>query len=459
MIILKYDECQLEAIKSIKNTLVIAGAGSGKTTTIIGKVKYLLKNNIYKPDEILIISFTNETVNSLKNKISDNVEIKTFHKLALDIINCKKKEVTIVNDNYLAYIINEYFNSYALYNRKTFNIYRLIMKNKNIEALKILIETYINIYKSNYSDIQNLYHFYKINFFINKIYYKFILDIYLIYQRELESTCSLDLNDLIIRATKLIENKQRKTSYKYIIVDEFQDTSQIRFNLINCIIAQNKGTFFVVGDDYQSIYRFSGCNLDLFINFTKKIPETKLITLNHNYRNSTKLINIANNFIMKNKKQLKKQSICHKDLDNSIKIVFYVDKKTIINKVLKMIKGNIIILGRYNQDKKKFNIKENENIRFLTIHKSKGIEEDNIILVNLVNSNFGFPSKINNEKILSQVLKTDYVIYEEERRLFYVALTRARKFVYLLAPKDNYSVFIKELIKDYKSNIEIIRIN
>ncbi|MDD4187794.1 MAG: UvrD-helicase domain-containing protein [Bacilli bacterium] len=455
---MNYDECQLKAIKTLGNTLVIAGAGSGKTSTIVGKVNYLLDNKIYKPEEILIISFTNETVNSLKEKIKHSIDIKTFHKLALDIINSKDK-INIVSNNYLSYIINEYFNSFALDNRKTNILYKRIINYIDIKNLMVLIETFINIYKSNYNDINFLYQLYKKSYFIDKIYYKFILDIYLIYQRELESNLSLDLNDLISKATIYINNKKRKTLYKFIIIDEFQDTSLIRLNLIKAIIEQNNAKFFVVGDDYQSIYRFSGCNLNLFIDFKSNFPDTNLIYLNHNYRNSTELIKIANIFIMKNNKQLKKNTICHKNIKKPIKIIFYVNKKTVVNKVLKIIDGNVLILGRNNHDKDRFNVYENNDIRFLTIHKSKGLEEDNIILINLENQTTGFPSKIKNEKIISKILNSEYIIYEEERRLFYVSLTRARNFVYLLVPKNNYSVFIKELIKDFKNDLDIIYIN
>ena len=246
---LNFNETQIKAIKSMGNTLVIAGAGSGKTTTIIGKVEYLIINKLYNPEEILIISFTNESVNDLKKKIKYSVNIKTFHKLALDIINDKVH----IQNNYLTYIINEYFNSYALYHPKTYKLLKIIIKKQDIDSLKILIEAFISVYKSNFNDINKLFDLYRKSIFINKIYYKFILDIYLIYQRELDATSSMDFNDLIVKATNLIKNKKRKTSYKYIIIDEFQDTSQMRFNLINEIINQNHGNFFVVGDDYQSI--------------------------------------------------------------------------------------------------------------------------------------------------------------------------------------------------------------
>ncbi len=454
-----YDENQIEAIKSLENTLLIAGAGSGKTSTIIGKISYLIENNFYQDKEILVLSFTNETVNSLKNKVDYNVDIMTFHKLALEIIKIKVNNISISSDYEMEYIIKEYLNSYAIYHKKTNILYKKILKNTEYQQLITLIKSFINIYKSNFSNINYLYSFYKKSFFLNKYYYKIILDIYLIYLRELESSSKMDFNDLIIKATELIKSNLIKTPYKFIIIDEFQDSSKIRFDLVNSIAIQNKGKVFVVGDDYQSIYRFSGCDISLFTNFGNYLPNLKIIYLNHNYRNSQSLINIANHFIMKNKKQIPKNSICHKNLIKPIKLIFYVNKNTIINKVIELIPKNILILGRNNSDKSFFNIEENDQIKFLTIHKAKGLEANNVILINLYNKINGFPSKIKNEKIISNLLSKDYILYEEERRLFYVALTRTRNFIYLLAPLNNYSIFIKEFLKNYKDYIDIIHID
>jgi len=454
---MKFDENQLEAIKSLGNTLVVAGAGSGKTSTIVGKINYLIENNIYTASEILVISFTNETVKSLKDKVSHDVNIKTFHKLALDIINQNNEKISICPDNYLDFIIDEFLNSYALDNKKTNTIYKQILNNEN--NLSLFIKTYINLYKSNYSDIYDLFRLYKKSIFLNRSYYKLLLEIYLVYSRELESTKTYDFSDMINIATKLITDSSRNVPYKFIIIDEFQDTSLIRFKLIMSIIEKNNANLFVVGDDYQSIYRFSGCNLSLFINFKKYLPNTKIIKLNNNYRNNQSLINIANQFIMKNKKQIPKETICHKDSKKPIKVIFYVDKKTVIHKVSKKVTGNILILGRNNADQKHFNIEENSNVRFLTIHKSKGLEEDNVILVNLYNSTLGLPSKVDNNHLISKLMKNDYIIHAEERRLFYVALTRTKNFIYLLVPTTNYSEFIREIIHDHKNNIEFMNID
>ncbi len=448
------NEKQLEAVKSLENTLVVAGAGSGKTFTIVNKIKFLLDNNIYKENELLIISFTNESVNDLKRKIDYNLDIMTFHKLAINLIN--NPNMKISNEYYLKFIINEYFNSYGKYNKKQNKLIKRILQEIDIDNLKKLIITFINLYKSNYNDINYLLNLYQKSHFINKIYFKIILEIYHIYNQELESSNLYDFNDMIKIATNNINNNQIKTNYKYIIIDEFQDTSLNRFKLINAIIKQNNAKIFVVGDDYQSIYRFTGCNLDIFLNFNKLVNNLNIINLDYNYRNPKEIIDVANSFIMKNKNQIKKETICLKNINKPIKICFYKNKRTAIEKILKYIDSKYLILGRNNKDKDLFNVQDKP---FLTIHKSKGLEEDNIILINLTNNNNSLPSKIKNHKVINKIIKTDYYPYEEERRLFYVALTRTRNNIYLLVPKSNYSIFIKELMKNYKNYIEYINIH
>lgn len=443
------NEKQLEAVKSLENTLVVAGAGSGKTFTIVNKIKYLLDNNIYKEKELLVISFTNESVKDLKRKIDHNLDIMTFHKLAITLINNPNTKIS--NEYYLKFIINEYFNSYGIYNKKHNKLIKRILNEVDIDNLKKLIFTFINLYKSNYNDINYLLNLYQKSHFINKIYFKIILEIYHIYNQELESSNLYDFNDMIKIATNNINNNQIKTNYKYIIIDEFQDTSLNRFKLINAIMKQNNAKIFVVGDDYQSIYRFSGCNLDIFLNFNKLVNDLNIINLDYNYRNPKEIIDVANSFIMKNKNQIKKETICLKNINKPIKICFYKNKRTAIEKILKYIDTKYLILGRNNKDKDLFNVQDKP---FLTIHKSKGLEEDNIILINLTNNNNSLPSKIKNHKIINKIIKTDYYPYEEERRLFYVALTRTRNNIYLLVPKSNYSIFIKELMKNYKKYIE-----
>lgn len=450
------NEEQEKAVQTLNDTLLIAGAGSGKTFTIINKINHLIDNNIYKEKDILVISFTNESVNDIKRKCSKNIEISTFHKLAINIL--KDENYHLANNNLLDFIINEYFESFAKFDKKTKQIITRIKVETSVNSLKQYIKTFINLYKANYTNIKKLWNLYKKSFFINKDYLKIILDIYLIYQRELESSGTHDFNDLIINAQKQIEAKTKKVPYKFIIIDEFQDTSYTRLNLILSIKKINQAKIFFVGDDYQSIYRFSGLDLNIFLNIQKYIPTIEILKLVQNYRNNQETINLANKFIMKNNKQIPKTTICQKNLKKPIKIIYFTNKQTIIKKLTTRLFGTTLIMGRNNKDKEEYNIKESENIKFLTVHKAKGLEFDNTIIINLENKTNGFPSRIPNPKLLDKIISTDSFKDEEERRLFYVALTRSKNYTYLIVPKDNPSVFIKEIKKIGKEYIEEINL-
>ena len=224
----------------------------------------------------------------------------------------------------------------------------------------------------------------------------------------------------------------------------------IRFNLINKLRIVNKAFIFAVGDDYQSIYHFSGCDINLFLDFPKLIPNSKVLKLKYTYRNSQELIDIAAKFIMKNKKQLKKDLISNKRIDNPIKIIYYINPKKSFSKLykkLKIISNDVLVLGRNNSDIKFFVDKEDE-INFLTVHSSKGLEAENIILINMTNKIYGFPNKIKNHCLLELLHPSDKdILFSEERRLFYVALTRTKNKIYILVPIFNKSCFIKELKK------------
>ena len=443
------DETQVNAIKSKShNTLVVAGAGSGKTLTILGLIKYLIEEKNYANNEILAISFTNETTNNLHNKLLDigyDIEVLTFHKLGLKILGDK---YTVCQDQYIDYVIDEYFKSYIINDKKKKILFKNILymdetsnifNTYNYKNLKILIKTFINLVKSNNQNEKDIFNYYKQSHFNEKQLLLTILEIYILYKRELESVNQIDFNDMISLAINKV--KDNRLSYKYIIIDEFQDTSPVRFNLIKEIIKYTDARLFCVGDDFQSIYRFSGCNLDTFINFDKYFNDSKKYYLKYTYRNSNELIKVSTSFIMKNPKQLKKNIVSNKNLNKPIIILFGYTLKDIVDKI-----DNPMILGRNNKDI--------DNLPYdnkYTIHKSKGLESDNVILINSDN----IPNNIRNERILRYVLNDkDYILHEEERRLFYVALTRTKNKIYILVNKK-ISPFIKELISDYKDYIDI----
>lgn len=442
---MKPDEYQLKAIKDNSNILLIAGAGAGKTFTIVQKIKYLIENNYVNPKEILVLSFTNKSVNDLKKKIASNVNITTFHKLAIEILDLNKINYNLVNDKYLNYIINEFFQSLNNdeYKKEILNYFKernyfKFLNSYKFNSFQKLITNLIKLYKTNNYTKDNFKALFKINNFLAK--YTYI--IFCIYENELASNNSLDFDDLIIKATQIVN---KTTKYKYIIVDEFQDTSLIRFNLIKKIKDINNATLFCVGDDYQSIYHFSGCNINLFLEFNKLIPNSKILKLKYTYRNSQELINISTKFIMKNNKQIRKSLISNKHLDKPIEYIYYINPyKTFLRLYNKLSSQNLLVLGRNNFDIKKFSHKEiNE---YLTIHASKGLEAENVIIINLTNDLYGLPNKLKNSKLIEELHPSDTsYLYAEERRLFYVALTRSKNKVYLLVPLFKKSQFIKEL--------------
>ena len=293
-----------------------------------------------------------------------------------------------------------------------------------------------------------------------------ILNIYLKYENYLKENNEIDFDDMLITATKVVKEQGLKKKIKYIIIDEYQDTSFIRFNLIKEIINKTTAKLMVVGDDFQSIYKFTGCDVSLFIDFKNYFKEAKIMKLERTYRNSKELIQVAGKFIMKNKHQIKKELYSEKTLKNPIKILKYKNIKKIFLEVIKELSKHnnekILILGRNNKDiyllldedikikNDKICIKNYEylDITYMTVHKSKGLESDNVIVINLENKITGFPSQIEEEKLTRLVIKAkDNYPYSEERRLFYVALTRTKNYVYLLVPEKNPSIFIEELTK------------
>ena len=429
------------------NTLVLASAGSGKTSVIEAKIDYLIKNGI-KENEILVLSFTNNTVNDLKDRIKYNINIYTFHKLALEIISDYKYNYKIVND-YLSYIINEIFLS--------------ICKNisdKDLSYFNNEITNFINLYKSYYTNSNYLD---KITKRTNNKLIKLINKIYYIYEDELNSQGLIDFNDMINLSIKLIKDKGLKRYYKYIIIDEFQDISISRYNLIKIIKESCNSKIFSVGDDYQSIYKFSGSNINMILKFKKYFGYTKIIKLDITYRNSYELIKVSTNFINKNKYQINKKIISNKHINKPIKIVYYIKNMNIKLKKILDINKEFTILSRNNYDINYaldnditydnniiYNDKEYE---YKTIHKSKGLEFENIIILKLDNTINGFPNK-RIDKLNRLILPKDKYLYEEERRLFYVALTRSKNLVYLLVDKENPSIFVKELLTNNKKYIE-----
>ncbi len=301
------------------------------------------------------------------------------------------------------------------------------------------------------------------------LFLEIVEQIYLSYQKELKERNLCDFEDMIQEAILLLDSKDISLPYRYIIVDEYQDTSMERFLLLKKIIEHTNAKLIVVGDDFQSIFSFAGSDISLFMNFKNYIGPYKLMKITNTYRNSQELINMAGTFVMKNSYQIKKELRSSKSLKNPIRIYFYDEKRKAyaLNYILeKLVKEygddlEVLLLGRYQFDlysvlHKNYFIRDNENISsvlfpkikltFLTIHASKGLGFSHVILLNAEEGKYGFPSYKENDPVMNFVIYRDESYeFAEERRLFYVALTRTKNTVSILSPLENPSPFLEEL--------------
>ena len=291
------------------------------------------------------------------------------------------------------------------------------------------------------------------------------------YQKYLIANNSIDFSDMINNATENVNSDCDIPLYKYVIVDEYQDISKARFNLLKAIVDKTKAKLFCVGDDWQSIYRFAGSDISLFTDIAKYFGKTKILKIEKTYRNSQKLIDEASHFILQNPLQLKKSLRSDKKLDYPLVFWGFDDNpknalQAIIGKIVLDYGTNssILLLGRTNYDIeiakdtglfrkiRKNGVDALEyiqnpklQIQFLSVHKSKGLEADNVILLNFRNDKLGFPNQIIDDPVLNFVLTNaeDYR-FAEERRLFYVAITRTKNRTYVLVDNKNPSLFFKE---------------
>lgn len=313
-----------------------------------------------------------------------------------------------------------------------------------------------------------------------KLFLQFALPILAKYDKKLAAANEIDFNDMINQATQLLREHRPELQYDYIIVDEYQDISFARFTFIKEIRELCQARLICVGDDWQSIYRFAGSDISLFSNFEKHVGKYEKLLIEQTYRNSQSLIDVTSKFIKQNKKQIQKNPISKKTFESDpVKFVPFEEhsyQEIFVNQVKTLVEiyGNksILVLGRHSFDinplirrsesnahrivyvQKTSELKiegfEEVDIKFLTIHKSKGLEADNVIVLQIKNDLFGFPNKMTDDPILSLLLSDDEDFrFAEERRLFYVALTRTKNEAVLLVPAEK-SVFVDELLKDEK---------
>lgn len=282
----------------------------------------------------------------------------------------------------------------------------------------------------------------------------------------------LDFNDIISKTISLFKNQNDiaekfRDKYKFILVDEFQDVNNLQVELIKLLLTE-RSQLFCVGDDWQSIYGFRGSNVDYIINFKDHFKNTEIIKLNVNYRSNEHIVGASNELIKNNKFKTDKNVKSNKKSSSKIHIYYGRNEVENIEYVISQIKKlkdkgykkeDILILYRrskmYASYLNRFK-KEQVFVSAKTIHASKGLEAKAVFIIGLTEGRGGFPDVWMEDRIYKVIKKSNLdLLLEEERRLFYVAITRAKDHLFLLSEKGNESSFLNEIPKNFISKISV----
>lgn len=442
--------------------------------------------------------YTQAELNKYKSRINDKILLHRSHRTDLIYTFSRYNDHRDYIDHLKEQLLQR---GYTLRPKPATEVYKKLAdneENKYIFRLTLLICNFISNFKTQGYQLEQ---FDKFRASTKNIRTDLFLEIcsicYLEYQKVLKENHCIDFQDMINESADIIHKRlisRDLLDFKYIIVDEYQDISRQRYNLIRELSQLCHAKIVAVGDDWQSIYAFSDSILPLFTRFSQEVSYAQELKITHTYRNAQEIIDIAGTFIQKNSNQIKKKLISPKRISNPVIIRTYsedpierqkggryyslaaeVEKaiEDIIkynNQEIKHRVTSILLIGRYGFDARHLCVSSNftydektgkiystkyskqVKLQFLTAHSSKGLSAENVIIINAKDDIYGFPSKVDDDPILNLVVSNDQSYnYAEERRLFYVALTRTKNRVFIITPEKRPSEFIKELLSDTQS--------
>lgn len=502
---------QCEAVvKNRRYNQVIAAAGTGKTTVLSYRIKYLIEEGI-EPERIVAITYSKKAAKEMEVRLKkqfniNNVEVRTIHSFANKIVrNESKEKLSLIRKKEIKNTIIREFNKLIERDRPFKNNYLSFLRysekhylnnsfyeNNRIEINNDIIDNiidFIDLAKKNNIKPDKIKKLLKRN---NKRQYYFGLcaqRLYDKFQLHLRENKKIDFNDMIYKAVDTLKRKPEKfyKDYDHMLIDEFQDVSLGQIEFIKQFFTKDsKMKLFCVGDDWQSIYSFQGSEPKYFIKFGKYFGQAAKTYLVDNYRCPATVINVGNLLISKNKAQINKEVKVNNKYDSSP--ILHILKKgsryneylirytlTLIKRILRngSKPADIMVLCRYDAalpylDKVK-NLLKKEKIPYIgkgndyynpdthylkpenavsvfSIHQSKGREAENVIILHVVaEGQHSFPEAERENELLEAVKinKTDH--FEEERRLFYVAISRTSKKLHILSQANNLSPFVKEV--------------
>ncbi|WP_145507801.1 DNA helicase IV [Yersinia alsatica] len=476
------NESQCRAVVNGEDSvLVLAGAGSGKTSVLVARAGWLLRRNEALPEQILLLAFGRQAADEMNSRIKqrlavDDIQAKTFHALALQIIQQGSRKTPVISklesdSKARRSLLIQNWQQQCSEKKAQAKGWREWLtdelewdvaegefwQDKRLAArLAGRLERWLGLMRMHGGSQAEMIE--QADEEVRDLFQKRIrlmAPLLKAWKTALKEEGAVDFSGLIHQAVNLLDKGRFVSPWKHILVDEFQDISPQRAMLLTALRKQNKQTcLFAVGDDWQAIYRFSGAELSLTTAFKQNFGEGAECALDTTYRFNDRIGEIANRFIQQNPYQLKKPlNSLSKGNKKSVVILPSEQLETLLDKCSGFVKDDerILVLARYHHLRPEILQKAATRwpkltIDFMTIHASKGQQADYVIIVGLHDGNDGFPA-VARESILEDVLLPAPEDFPdaEERRLLYVAMTRAKHQVWLLQDTANPSAFINQL--------------
>lgn len=351
---------------------------------------------------------------------------------------------------------------------------KIMSRNKSMEnALMQMTQSFVNLVKANGKTIEDIRNIAEAKHSVRDVYVidNIMKPIWDDYQKVLSERGEMDFTDVIVKATNYCNEGKWNQKYEFILVDEFQDISVDRYRFLQSLRTDlPKTKLYCVGDDWQSIYRFTGSDLSLFSEFSKYFGYTEECKIETTYRFGNPLIEESSRFVQHNPLQKKKNVHPKATNPSETKISFMAYKsnqelQTLMGKMVARVPADktIYIVSRYSYDVQaltspriKFEYDQNSGnvtlliagrkVKFITIHGSKGLEADYVFMLNCNSGLYGFPSLVSDDPVLDYVLSNqEHFEYAEERRVYYVGITRAKVHTVVMYNENTPSPFVTEM--------------
>jgi DNA helicase IV len=461
--------------------LVLAGAGSGKTSVLVARAGWLLRRQEAEPEQILLLAFGRQAAEEMNERIQERlggaaIRAKTFHALALQIIQQGNRKVPAISkletDSKArrALLITHWQQQCAEKKAQAKGWRQWLIEElewevpegdfwqdkRLAERLAGRLERWLGLMRMHGGSQAEMIE--QADEEIRDLFSKRIrlmAPLLKAWKGALKEEGAVDFSGLIHQAVNILEKGRFVSPWKHILVDEFQDISPQRAQLLAALRKQNKQTcLFAVGDDWQAIYRFSGAELTLTTAFAENFGEGAQCALDTTYRFNDRIGEIANRFVQQNPHQLKKPlNSLSKGNKKSVILLPNEQLENLLDKLSGYAKPDerILVLARYHHLKPQALAKAATRwpkltLEFMTIHASKGQQAEYVIIAGLHQGSDGFPA-VARESVLEDVLLPQPEDFPdaEERRLLYVALTRAKHQVWLLQDRERPSVFVEQL--------------